>query len=477
MNAIAAMLLVSSALASTPSDIAQELSSARIQRVGVVPRVLQRVDGREVIAEQLGPNAELIAQKFSAALADVARTRYQGRLTVVSHRVMRSAFDKLSPEALGDLNALQEIGRRSQANALVIVYVADKGNTLEETYEIVPVSGDSAGEVQAKQTSIKTIADYAYMGGSFEARRWINGELVPVGLTMSVQSPNVPFSALKQDQPHPLQRADFPYGIELVMRDRDPQPEFVGKDMYVPMNENEAYGIRVWNHSARPVYMALYIDGINTIGKELENSTETPIKRLWYIKPSQQPSVITGYLTVENRQSQSSEQFMTADSSRSLAAERGFTDRLGLVTAVFFDYIPQQAPGEYQKALPRLGTQAGERTQVRVDDWGTGLKGDLLTAMTVRYATQEEIDDYKVNGSPLDPDPINNNVAPRKPIVPGQGVPQPTIPGQVPPYARRPVPAPDDTGNQASIAPSRDPDESVPFPRSGVASVSSDPKR
>jgi hypothetical protein len=75
---------------------------------------------------------------------------------------------------------------------------------------------------------------------------------------------------------------------------------------------------------------------------------------------------------------------------------------------VFFDFIPKDGV----KAIPRIGTKAGERQQVEIREWGVGIKGDLLTAMTVRYATQEDIDDYKQNGSPQDRDPIVNNVRP-----------------------------------------------------------------
>jgi hypothetical protein len=239
------------------------------------------------------------------------------------------------------------------------------------------------------------------------------------------------------------------------------------------MNENEIYGVRVWNFSERPVYMALYIDGINSIGKQLENSSETPTNRMWFIKPGPQPSVIPGYLTIDELRGpiQSSELFVTAESSQSLASEIGFTDRLGMVTAVFFDFVPKDGI----KAIPRIGTRAGERQQAVINEWGVGIKGDLLTAMTVRYATQEDIDDYKQNGSPQDRDPIVNNVRPS-----GQNLDDPnrTIPGQtVSDPNRRPVPAPDDGGNLVAVPTSTDPDESVAFPRSGVAATGSDPKK
>jgi hypothetical protein len=448
MNSIAVTLVLCSAISAVPTDIAKQLSDAGIRRVGVVPRTLQRVGGHEVVAEQLGPQSELVPQQLSKDLADVSATDpFKGKLSVVNHRVMRSAFGKLSPEDLGDLKALQRIGQETGANALLVVFVADKQDAFSYSCELVPVSGDEARGVDITWNAVKSIADFAYMGGSFEARRWVKDELVPVGLKAADSAPakTAPFSLLKLEQPHPLQQKNFPYGFEVVMRSRGVQASAIDDAMYVELNEDEVYEIRVWNNGPRPVYMGLYIDGINTIGKELEGPAETPANRMWFLKPGPKPATVDGYLTIgkAGQAQQTSEQFVIAPRARSLAVQRGFADSLGMITAVVYDFIPTGKAGEKQKELPQIGTRAGKKEQIIIKEWGTGKRGELLAAMTLRYATPAEVEAIRGRSSGGKT---------------GQGS-QASLSGQ----------SSKNSGDNGSGSKSRDPDESVPYPRSTAA--------
>jgi hypothetical protein len=117
---------------------------------------------------------------------------------------------------------------------------------------------------------------------------------------------------------------------------------------------------------------------------------------MWYLKPSQKSARVTGYLTVQKagQSDQMSEDFVVAPGSRSLAAERGFTDRLGQVTAVVFDFVPTGG-----KSLPSIGTAAGKKKKTEIADWGYGKRGTVLAAMTVRYVTPAELDQIVSRGA------------------------------------------------------------------------------
>jgi hypothetical protein len=468
------MLLILVTCSAIPDELANqlagEITESGIHRVGVVPRVLFRASGDDRIAEDLGPQAELIAQDISKALGDQAgKGAHKGKFAVVSHRVMREAFSDLSVKSLGNVKDLRKVGESTRADALLVVLATDQGETLDLKFELIPVSGDTAPSVNSHRSNLKSLTDFAYMGHSFEAQRWINDSLVPVGLNgkanLTADSRgDLPLTELKRDQPHPMTSESFPYRIGVAVEGREATVTPIDRDLYVALNENEKYAIQVWNTGPRPVYIALYIDGINTIGKSLEGPAETTAGRTWYVVPSAKHATINGYLTIgkagESRQT--SEEFVVARSENSLAGQRGFVDRLGLITAVVYDFIPVDS----EKAIPRIGTTAGKKEDIEIKDWGKGRRGVMLAAITLRYATPSEIEALRSSTNstasqqnstdPTTADKPRTSIAAQTFLTDGA-------------MKRRPVnSSPNETGLPAEG--SAEPDESVPFPREvGVA--------
>lgn len=476
------MLVVAACFSATTDEVASklagELSESGTHRVGVVPKVLLRTAADDKIAAELGPKAELIVQELSAALNDQAtRGAHKGKFTVVSHRVMRETFADLSVNSLGSIKALRQVGEATCADSLLAVFAADRGDKIELSYELIPVSGDTGAPVKSQRTDIKSLTDFAYMGHSFEARRWVNDRMLPVGLkndSNQVGSGDLPLAELKQDQPHPMTSKNFPYGISIAVPGREAYTTPVNQDLYVALNENEKYSIQVWNTGPRPVYMALYIDGINTIGKALESPETTSEGRMWCIDPSPKHATIKGYLTIGKAEEtqQTSEEFIVARREDSLAAQKGFNDRLGMVTAVIYDFIPVASPSTGEKALPQIGTKAGKKEAIEIKDWGRGKRGVMLAAITLRYATPGEIKAMGSGGDKPTPQPDPGLV--NQTEVPTGTLAQQTFlqdrGGQ-----RRPVNStPNGKGEEGPGAAGLEPDESVPFPREiGLAKRSS----
>lgn len=473
------MLFLASCFSAVPdetaSKIAGEISESGMHRVGVVPRVLVRESGDDKIARELGPQAELIARDMSTALGDqVAKGAYKGKFSVASHRVMREAFGGLSVQSLGSIKALQQVGETARVDSLLVILATDRGNAIDFSYELIPVSGDTAPSVRSKSSDIKNLTDFAYMGYSFEAQRVVNDRLVPVGLKSDPNSflpGDIPLSELKSDQPHPMTSKSFPYRIGVAVAGREAYVTPIQQELYVGLNENEKYSIQVWNTGPRPVYMALYIDGINTIGKALEGPGTTTEGRMWCLDPSSKHATISGYLTIAKpgEARQTSEEFIVARREDSLAGQLGFNDRIGLITAVIYDFIPENKATDGQKALPEIGTRAGKKEAIEIKDWGRGRRGVILAAVTLRYATPREISAMAPSGGGKpQPDP------PDQAGKTSTSVAQQAFLSDLGAKRKPATAAPNGNGEQGVSAGGLEPDESVPFPREvGVASRSS----
>src|SRR5258708_1737017 len=77
---------------------------ARYQRVGVIPRFIQREGDKETWNGSMGPQGEWLAEKFTEALASEAKGRFQ----VVDDPRMAKAFRTLvlTPAGLSDREVL-----------------------------------------------------------------------------------------------------------------------------------------------------------------------------------------------------------------------------------------------------------------------------------------------------------------------------------------------------------------------------------
>lgn len=476
------MLVVAACFSATTDEVASKLAGELVEsgtrRVGVVPKVLLRTAGDDKVAADLGPRAELIAQELAAALNDQAtRGPHGGKFTVVSHRVMREAFAELAANSLGSMKALKQVGEVTRADSLLAILATDHGNSIDLNYEIIPVSGDTGASVRSQRSDIKNLTDFAYMGHSFEARRWVNDRMLPLGLKGDpnlLGSGDIPLAELKQDQPHPMISKSFPYGIGVAVSGREAYAASVKQDLYVALNENEKYSIQVWNTGPRPVYMALYIDGINTIGKALEGPGTTSEGRMWCIDPSSKHATIKGYLTIgkAGEAQQISEEFIVTRREDSMAGRQGFNDRIGLITAVIYDFVPVASNPTGEKSLPQIGTKAGKKEAIEIKDWGLGKRGVMLAAVTLRYATPNEINALRSTDDRATPQQV-------PPVVKRPDVPTGTLAQQAfvvdAGAQRRPVNStPNGKGEEGPGAANLEPDESVPFPREiGLAKRSS----
>lgn len=403
----AAVLVSGQFLVTDVDDLAREIADQEFKVIGVIPRVVTTSkDGSEVVGGSLGPQADLIPQQVSSELAAaVAKGPLKGKFRVVSQRVMKTSFAKMSPESLGDTAAIKTAGKSSSADAFLLITATNSADSISKKFSLIPADGREAPPVSTEISDKKTLLDSAFTGESWVARLVDReGTVSPVGLQPpgpdageTPIQPNgapsendLPATAITPGQQHPLTRDDLQFGFDVQVAKQDVRTAKIGEDIYVAVEEGDTYTLRVWNKSPKPVYMGMYIDGINTIGKELEGPAFTPANRMWYLAPAPGKRRIGGFLTigVAGATEQTEEKFLVSSREESIAAGKNFTDRLGIITAVVFDFVPLDGA----KAIPSIGTKAGEKSQIQVREWGTGKRGAVLAAISVRYCTNAELD-------------------------------------------------------------------------------------
>lgn len=221
--------------------------------------------------------------------------------------------------------------------------------------------------------------------------------------------------------PHPMapgQKSD--YGIRILVKKPDGtleerKPRFKGNDCYITLRKGEVFEIHARCVAPNRVLMRLLVDGLNTMvedaggppGEELETvevpkDDRDPSKgvvlkvigkrvsldeaRPWVLDPERRDSrnpwyPIKGFVSTLGAAGKV-RQFEVVDASQSLAAERQFTDQIGLITAAFYAPKGTARGGD-------VGVQAGEEIEQGVlVVGGNKTPGNLLCVINIHYGSE-----------------------------------------------------------------------------------------
>jgi len=437
---------------SLQQGLAAAILSKGYQRVGVLPQFIGRTPaGEETLQGATGPHARLFAEKVEEALVAQAGGRFQ----VIEGRQMKEAFQGLAMEDLGKPEALRACAERvGGMDALVVGIVTDQRHSTEGppamdlTCRLIDLASSSLVDVRRESLHL-SLAGAAYMGESFELRRWQTGQLINVGLTRDVGSRafiNADYNPaaglnpnhIRRDRPHPLLDPSFPFPMQVFVQDQPRPAQRIGDRMYVALEPGETYYVRVDNRSNQPVFIALFVDGINILGKKREHPGKC---RYWRIGPAPDFARFRGWYSGTGS-TLVEEEFTITPAEDTVAGRSGFFEALGMITAVIYTVgtPPQQQPqvasvprqqqpawggqtpwqpkasrptgprlGSPPRATapaPRLGapsggpgaapgatfgTGAGERREVRVEQSQGGEPGLILAAVTIYYRTASQL--------------------------------------------------------------------------------------
>lgn len=391
------------------------LAENNYRRVGVLPRFIVRQGTEEKLGGSIGPQGDLLAEQLGKQLLRSA----QGKYRVIDDRQMRAAFAGMSIDDLSKRESLVAAAQKvGGMDALVVGTVSDlRQKGPEESRPELNIEArlidirDSSAVADAQSTHWLTLSDAAYMGESWELRRWTPGGIVNVGLdakkfindygpfASGPVSEEFQYTAILRNRPHPLLDSECPYRMSIFV-DGQQRPLIPVKDrLYVALEPGDVYQIRVESRSPRPAYLSLFVDGINILGKTREHPSTSKFWRL----AAGQKAQFAGWTTGGGGQYKQ-EEFMIAPADSTVAAEQGFGQQLGMITGVFYTFglegLPEPPPpaqfaddNTLGASMPgAYGTGAGRQTVLRLEEQSGPERGIILAAMTVHYAPSAEID-------------------------------------------------------------------------------------
>ena len=237
----------------------------------------------------------------------------------------------------------------------------------------------------------------------------------------------------ERQQPHPLSDPKFawktffevrPAGSKLPYKPGN--MVFMGNDCYFTVSQEEEYRIKIQNGSNELVFARILVDGLNTLSQrmgttqhkgafveavdnpegeyELAPRVSLDEARSWVLLPDEPtPPVYTvsGFYDA-NGVADSLHRFQIVDADQSEAAQKGYTDQIGLITIGLFKAKKVEKPKELEEELKRgaraigIGSKVGPKEQAMVALYqGDLVLGEMIVAFNIRYLTPEMLQTIK----------------------------------------------------------------------------------
>lgn len=397
-------------------QVASDIVARGITKVAVAPRAIYKdpENGDRRLRSPLGPLSEIYADRlYEGLVAATLRGPQAGKFSVVSETIVQDAFGDRPLEDIAHPDSLEAIGELTGADGLAVVTSTDRSKTRFGTnVEVLATNGGTVVTSTGMFSSKKGLSELAYAGQSWELRRWKGDVLENLGFESNLGAlpKNDPreldkalCAALRTDLSHPLQSEDCPYRIKVHVNGSERELSSIDGFTVVTLDPDEEYSIVLNNASSKPVYVALYVDGVNTIGKKRELPADVPRFQHWHLKAESGDRPIEGWYTKDEVNAEYTERFKIVPRENSIAAGEGWTENIGSITAIFYtvgltgtDFpITGKTKGLKSGAF---GTGAGAKTDVKLEGVVAGDPGVILAAMTIQYRTTAELEE----SNPLD---------------------------------------------------------------------------
>ena len=222
-------------------------------------------------------------------------------------------------------------------------------------------------------------------------------------------------------RPHPLTQRDTKFRVKIMVEDKNGRlaerpGRAQGNDFFVTLRKGEVYQIWVYNEAKQRALLRLLVDGLNTMledatgsaGEQLDvveinDPAKGAVRKLigkrvsldeakpWVLDPQDSRVLdrqhplwrVPGFASGSGTQAKI-RKFTVVDASQSKAAQKQYTDQIGLITAAF--YAPRQ-PGDLLRG--GLGTQAGDEVEEEIRTVGGNNEcGNLLAVIHIRYGQE-----------------------------------------------------------------------------------------
>ena len=413
--------------AGSPADkTVQTILNKGYKRIAVLPRVVVQSannTNKVVGTNTLGALSYAWPDELYESLID-ASVASNGKFAVVTEQQILQALKGKKGEDVGTEEMWKVIREKTGADFLASIDVTDPGPSQGRTgsAEVKRVVNsidlkDNSAVARVRQEYKKSLSDAAYAGESFVVREWKGNKLEATGLTGGLLFDPGPVAEKQQyamlvPQEHPLLRDNFPYGLGIEVNGQLRTPSVIDGQLVVRLDMGEEYVVRVWNRSEREVFMGLYVDGVNSIGGNLEQPEKTPTERTWFLRPSPDARRISGWQKIDPQTKEASyEKFVIVGASDTVAREASqpggdaFDDNLGLITAVFYSYGMDEIPrtkGIAKLANDNIGTGRGQKVSGGVAGYDANAKqkGLLLSSVSIFYRSSKWVNDTPGEAAP-----------------------------------------------------------------------------
>lgn len=212
----------------------------------------------------------------------------------------------------------------------------------------------------------------------------------------------------RSETTHPLFRTDSSFQVEIAVKNRSgrfqtrPIQNIDGQAV-VTLRQGEVYRIHLKNKLPEEVAARVLVDGLNTLperksgakakfsaiendSRDLEIGPRVSLARarFWIIAPADSQSLwnmIPGFFRDTGTNGKYHE-FRVSDAPNSLAAQKEYTDEIGIITVAF--YTLQDEPS-LERNVPFVGTKAGDIRSQKIQERKNVSAGPLLAVFHIRY--------------------------------------------------------------------------------------------
>lgn len=391
-------------------DMVDDVIDERYETLAVLPRPIY-IDGKDqkqTLGGELGPQADYFCDRLNREIVKLA----DGEFDVVETSQMQEICRRFSLAQIQRKSVRQRIAEQADDAEVLVIPVVTNSTSPARKFDLkcilVDLDRNSEEEYGIEELQIG-LSDAAYMGESWELRRWSadGSKLLNVGLEDSGASPKSAlfgtgprmeqrqYKWIDRSRPHPLaDGTKFPLSVEVVVNDSSRPLIAATRNQYVALEAGEEPVIRVANNGSKDVYALAFVDGINVMGKKREHPGEVIAKDRHRLLKRGQRFNFEGWYTPKAGNTWNVESFKLTDERNSVAAEQGSTDRVGMITVLFYTVGWEGVvPGDrFLQSGGRLGFGSGRTRPVELDASNADAPGLLLSAVTIRYGRKSEVD-------------------------------------------------------------------------------------
>lgn len=390
-------------------DLVDDVIDERYETVAVLPRpVYVDSENPKATLSDLGPQADYFCDRLNREIVKLA----DGEFNVVENAKMQDVCRKFSQSQMLRKSVRQLIAEQADNAEVLVIPVVTNSTSPTKQFDLkcllVDLKRDSEEEYGVEELPIG-LSDAAYMGESWELRRWSDDGtmLLNVGLEDTGASPKSAlfgtgprmeqrqYKWIDRSRPHPLAAgSNFPATIEIAVNGTRRPLKASGPNQYVALENGEEPVIKVANVGAKDVYSLIFVDGINVMGKKRDHPGEVISKDQHRLIKAGTDFNYEGWYTPASGNTWNVESFKLTDERNSVAAEAGSVEQVGIITVVLYTVGWEGVvPGDrFIQSGGRLGFGSGRTRPVELDASTADAPGLLLSAVTIRYGRKSEVD-------------------------------------------------------------------------------------